>query len=80
MKNDPKYLHELLNIACGLIDELESLHTIIDERGYQKSELCADVQAFFNDVKALDEDDDKYRSMSADEEAQDYNTFSTNKI
>lgn len=60
MTNDVNRLNELLNRACSLIDSLESLHLLIDEKGYLESELCKDVQSLYDDVNALEEDAPKY--------------------
>jgi hypothetical protein len=89
MNNDTKYLHQLLDTACGLIDSLESLHLLINEREYLNSDLATEVERFFNDIKDLDEQDFGPEIDSAgfsindrdgDAEAQDYGTFGSNKI
>jgi hypothetical protein len=44
----------LLNAACGLIDDLEQLHIIINEREYRESELARRVNRFFELMKELE--------------------------
>lgn len=53
MNTDTEYLHQMLDRACNLIDSLEDLHRLINERDYRDSELGKSVDRFFNDIKEL---------------------------
>jgi len=65
-----KQLNRLLNKACEIITSLE--HNADDD-------LQKDIDALFNEIRYSDELDDEMR-LSADDEAQDWNTFGERKI
>ena len=60
-------LNKLLNDACEIIVDMEDLYY---EMNPQDVAMRAKITAFFNEIKEAD----------ADMEAQDWNTFETNKI
>jgi hypothetical protein len=60
-------VNELLNKACGIIISLE--HNA--DKSLQK-----EINVLFNQIRYMDELDD----LSADEEAQDWDTFGERKI
>ena len=60
-------LNKLLNDACEIIVDMEDLYY---EMTPQDVEMSAKIIALFNEIKEAD----------ADMEAQDWNTFKTNKI
>jgi hypothetical protein len=60
-------LNKLLNDACEIIVDMEDLYY---EMNPQDVAMRAKITAFFNEIKEAD----------ADMEAQDWNTFKTNKI
>lgn len=61
-------LNELLNKACEIITSLET---------YADSELKNQIDALFNEIKYSSELDEE---MSPDNQAQDWDTFGTDKI
>jgi hypothetical protein len=63
-------LERLLNTACEFIIELEV---------HANESLKKDIEVFFNEIKYSDEIGYEM-NLSADEEAQDWNTFYNNKI
>jgi hypothetical protein len=65
-------LQRLLNTACDIITSLEH---------YGDKALQKDINAFFDEIVASDDIEDEIRiNYSADDEAQDWNTFNKNKI
>lgn len=64
-------LNRLLNTACEIISALE---------GYADESLKKEIDVFFDEIVYSDKIDDEIKLLSADEEAQDYNTFGNNKI
>jgi hypothetical protein len=63
-------LTRLLDKACEIITALED---------YADESLQKDIDALFNEIAYSDEVEDEMR-MSADDEAQDWDTFGENKI
>jgi hypothetical protein len=63
-------LERLLNTACEFIIELEV---------HANESLKKDIEVFFNEIKYSDEIGYEM-NLSADEQAQDWNTFYNNKI
>ena len=64
-------LNRLLNTACEIITALE---------GYADESLKKEIDVFFDEIVYSDKVDDEMKLLSADEEAQDWNTFGNNKI
>lgn len=64
-------LNRLLNTACEIISALE---------GYADESLKKEIDVFFDEIVYSDKVDDEIKLLSADEEAQDYNTFGNYKI
>ena len=68
MKKDQ--LERLLNEACELL-------TIYEDSGYASEDDLKRIDSIFSEINNSDGADNK---MSADEEAQDWDTFGNNKI
>jgi len=66
-----KQLERLLNDACDIIIELE--HNADAEQRDM-------IEALFNEIKYSDKIDNEMKLRSADNEAQDWDTFGDNKI
>lgn len=64
-------LNRLLNTACEIISALE---------GYADESLKKEIDVFFNEIVYSDKVDDEMNLLSADEEAQDWDTFGNKKI
>lgn len=64
-------LNRLLNTACEIITALE---------GYADESLKKEIDVFFNEIVYSDKIDDEMNLLSADEEAQDWDTFGNKKI
>jgi hypothetical protein len=65
-------LERLLNNACELL-------IIFEDSGFATQEDKDKIDAIFNEIKYSERIDDEIR-MSADDEAQDFDTFGEHKI